>query len=116
MKDEDPMADRKKTIAERKAELEVSAELLKLKRDWAHWQAEFEMIPTDWRRMEKIAPCTTPKKKLTVTLDQDVVKFYRSLGRGYQGRMNAILRTFMLARISKLIEEFGDKDKDGKML
>lgn len=36
-----------------------------------------------------------PKKQLTVRLDTDVVDFFKSQGKGYQTRMNAVLRQFM---------------------
>ena len=34
------------------------------------------------------------KKQLTVRLDQDVVDWFKSQGKGYQSRMNAVLRAF----------------------
>lgn len=36
-----------------------------------------------------------PKKQLTVRLDTDVIDFFKSRGKGYQTRMNAVLRQFM---------------------
>jgi uncharacterized protein (DUF4415 family) len=35
------------------------------------------------------------KKQLTVRLDTDVVEWFKSQGKGYQTRMNAVLRQFM---------------------
>jgi uncharacterized protein (DUF4415 family) len=37
----------------------------------------------------------TPKKQLTVRLDTDVVEWFKSQGKGYQTRMNAVLRQYM---------------------
>lgn len=37
----------------------------------------------------------TPKKQLTVRLDSDVVDWFKAQGKGYQTRMNAVLRQFM---------------------
>lgn len=37
----------------------------------------------------------TPKKQLTVRLDPDVVEWFKSQGKGYQTRMNAVLRQYM---------------------
>ena len=34
------------------------------------------------------------KERLTVRFDADMVKWFRSQGRGYQTRMNAVLRSF----------------------
>lgn len=39
-----------------------------------------------------------PKKAIALRVDQDVLAFYRSGGRGYQTRMNAALRAVMTAR------------------
>lgn len=35
-----------------------------------------------------------PKTPLTVRLDADVVKWFKAQGKGYQTRMNAVLRSF----------------------
>ena len=37
------------------------------------------------------------KKAVSIRLDQDVLTWFRKQGRGYQTRMNAILRTYMQA-------------------
>ena len=40
-----------------------------------------------------------PRKKIMVTMrvDPDVLDWYKSFGKGYQTRMNAVLRTYMEA-------------------
>jgi uncharacterized protein (DUF4415 family) len=40
-----------------------------------------------------------PRKKveLTIRIDDDVLKWFRQPGRGYQSRMNALLRAYMEA-------------------
>jgi uncharacterized protein (DUF4415 family) len=35
------------------------------------------------------------KRQVTMRFDADVLEFFRSAGRGWQGRMNAVLRSFM---------------------
>ena len=37
------------------------------------------------------------KKAVSIRLDQDVLTWFRRQGRGYQTRMNAVLRTYMQA-------------------
>ena len=37
-----------------------------------------------------------PKKQITVRLDQDVIDWFKSQGKGYQTRMNAVLRQYMV--------------------
>ena len=41
-----------------------------------------------------------PKKKITVTMrvDPDVLNWFKSFGKGYQTRMNAVLRSYMDAK------------------
>lgn len=39
----------------------------------------------------------TSKVQLTVRVDRDVLDWYRSLGRGYQTQINALLRAYMAA-------------------
>lgn len=60
-------------------------------------------IPPLWH---DIAKARLPKKKVKVTLavEEDVLKFFRSMGRGYQPRMNDVLRAWMHGRLADLIE------------
>jgi uncharacterized protein (DUF4415 family) len=37
------------------------------------------------------------KRAVSIRLDQDVLAWFRKQGRGYQTRMNAVLRTYMQA-------------------
>ena len=41
------------------------------------------------------------KKAVSIRLDQDVLDFFKAAGRGYQTRINAILRSYMEARKSR---------------
>ena len=38
------------------------------------------------------------KKQLTMRLDADIVDWFKSQGKGYQTRMNAVLRSYYEAR------------------
>jgi uncharacterized protein (DUF4415 family) len=81
---------------------------------------------TDWERLEAMSdedidfsdiPELTPemfakavvrhglkekenKAQLTIRVDQDVLTWFKSQGRGYQTRINALLRAYMEANIS----------------
>ncbi|MEZ4504265.1 MAG: BrnA antitoxin family protein [Thermomicrobiales bacterium] len=37
------------------------------------------------------------KKQITLRLDPDIIEFFKAGGPGYQTRMNAVLRSYMLA-------------------
>jgi uncharacterized protein (DUF4415 family) len=36
-----------------------------------------------------------PKQAITIRLDKDVIEWFKSQGKGYQTRINAVLRTYM---------------------
>ncbi len=69
-----------------------------------------ELIPPGWHRVAREAPVTPPKTKVSLKLDDDMVAWFRGLGRGWQPRMNAVLRAYMHAVISKAVKgaETGD--------
>jgi uncharacterized protein (DUF4415 family) len=39
-----------------------------------------------------------PKESVTLRLDKDVLNWYKSQGKGYQTRINAVLRLYMNAK------------------
>ena len=59
-------------------------------------------IPEGWRRIAE-APAVPRKVKLTLRVDADVAAFFRTMGMGHLSRMNAVLRTFMLARLAGVV-------------
>jgi uncharacterized protein (DUF4415 family) len=60
------------------------------------WQ-EFKDI--DWSTAEVVLP--SKKKAISIRVDEDVLKFFKRNGEGYQRRMNAVLRSFMQANRKK---------------
>jgi uncharacterized protein (DUF4415 family) len=61
-----------------------------------------QRIPKEWRRIHRSPGAA--KVPVTLRVDEDVVKFFRSLGRGYQSKMNLVLRGFMHARLAEFVE------------
>lgn len=53
-------------------------------------EAEFEV---DWARAELVIP--EPKRMISLRLDPDVLAFFKAQGKGYQTRINAVLRAYM---------------------
>jgi uncharacterized protein (DUF4415 family) len=49
-----------------------------------------------WKTVTLTMP--QPKDRLTIRLDHDVVEWLKKHGRGYQTRINAILRSYMKAQ------------------
>jgi hypothetical protein len=59
-------------------------------------------IPEDWQAVARRA-AVPGKAKLTLRVDEDVLAFFRLMGRGYLTQMNAVLRAFMLARLAGVL-------------
>ena len=57
--------------------------------DDASDDADFEV---DWTKAKLVEP--EPKKMISLRLDADVLEYFRNQGKGYQTRMNAILRAY----------------------
>ena len=108
------MEDRLRTIAQERAHLEMMIELEKQERDWRDLKLRWSLIPPDWGRLETTAPVRPRKKKVTVALDEDVARWFRRLGAGYHGRINGVLRSYMLALISKEVLSQGDRNRHGE--
>lgn len=59
-------------------------------------------IPHEWREIAA-RPGVPAKRMVTIRLDEDVLAFFRAMGAGYLTRINAVLRTFMLARLAGVV-------------
>lgn len=56
--------------------------------------------PDFWANARVVYP-EGPKKQLTIRLDPDIVAFFKTQGRGYQSRINAVLRSYVEAHRRK---------------
>jgi uncharacterized protein (DUF4415 family) len=104
------MTERRRTKAEKKSYALLLQELNELEAWWEAYKLKDRLIPNDWHRLDETAPVRPRKSRITAAFDADVARWYRGLGHGYQARMNAVLRAYMLAVISKEIERRGDRD------
>ena len=77
--------------------MSISKERLKQLEAIGDEEIDYSEIPaldaTFWRRAELQMP--QPKKGIYVRLDSDVLDWLKSKGKGYQTRMNAMLRALM---------------------
>ncbi|MCA8932264.1 MAG: BrnA antitoxin family protein, partial [Rhodospirillaceae bacterium] len=55
--------------------------------------------PDFWQTAKVVHP-DGGKERLTVRFDRDIVDWFRAQGRGYQTRMNAVLRAYVEAKKS----------------
>ena len=75
------------------------------KTDWERLQREEdagiepEMAPDegefDWSQAKLVVP--SRKTAISMRIDNDILNFFRSQGRGYQTRINAVLRSYVNA-------------------
>jgi uncharacterized protein (DUF4415 family) len=102
--------DRKRTKREERAYTDLLKDLNEL--DWWNQNRKLKerTIPREWYTIAETTPTRPRKTRVTAAYDADMVRWFRALGHGYQARMNAVLRAYMLAVISKEIESRGDRD------
>ncbi len=50
-------------------------------------------LDIDWSKAELVYP--TGKKPVSIRLDEDIIAYFKKMGRGYQTRINAVLRSYM---------------------
>ena len=81
---------------------ELALNLRDLETDLRWGLADSLRIPQGWRAIAE-GPAVPKKVKVTLRLDEDIVAFFRAMGMGHLSRMNAVLRTFMLARLAGLV-------------
>ena len=53
----------------------------------------------DWSKAELVKP--VGKELMSIRLDEDVLQFFRSTGKGYQTRINAVLRSYVQAQTKR---------------
>ena len=74
----------------------------------------FDNMPFEWASIEDEVPVRQRKTRITASFDADVVKFFRAMGLGYQARMNAVLRAYMLGLLSREIRSRKNEDWKGE--
>jgi uncharacterized protein (DUF4415 family) len=60
-----------------------------------------EITDEQWRNAVRMNPYLPKKKQLTVRLDADVFDWLQGMGKGYQTKLNAMLRMAMKASRTK---------------
>jgi uncharacterized protein (DUF4415 family) len=60
-------------------------------------------IPEEWHQIASATP-EAAGVKVNLRLEADVVKFFKSMGEGYGPRINAVLKSYMHARLAGVIK------------
>ena len=113
------MTERKRTKAEERAYAGLNDTLRELQAVELEMWVRFERLklnhmPFEWAAIEDRHPVRKRKVRINATYDEDVAKFFRTMGHGYQARMNAVLRAYMLAILSRAIGSKKNEDWMGK--
>lgn len=75
----------------------------RLEWDLHHHIEATSRIPREWHDIAKERQAKG-KVQLTIRLDEDVVRFFKSMGAGHLPRMNAVLRSYMHARLAGVLK------------
>jgi uncharacterized protein (DUF4415 family) len=94
------------------ARADLYAELKQLQsafqRKWADGS-----LPLLWNEVPVLHPSRPNKTKVTILLDEDMLKWFRKMGRGYQAQINAVLRIYWQALLAGQIKSHWDADAVG---
>jgi uncharacterized protein (DUF4415 family) len=86
----------------RQAQAELWTIMDRFQWDLAHRATREGAIPEEWREVWQNRSCA--KRKVSLWVDEDVWRLFRSMGSGVGPRMNQVLRAFMLARMGALLD------------
>ena len=64
---------------------------------------EVELDESFWDNAKIIFPAIEGKDPVKLRIDRDVLAFFRSQGKGYQTRMNAVLKAYVEVQKNKLV-------------
>lgn len=56
------------------------------------------ILDEEWFRKAKLVVPTAEKTRITIRLDEDIVEYFKREGKGYQSRINAVLKAYILAQ------------------
>jgi len=55
-------------------------------------------LDEDWFEAATFVDPSAEKERISIRLDKDILEFFRAEGRGYQSRINKVLREYMTVR------------------
>ena len=77
--------------------------MTRLEWDLHHKIETTSRIPEEWHEIAKRTP-DKPRLQVNLRLDADVVKFFKTFGTGYGGRINDVLKSYVHARLAGVIK------------
>ena len=95
--------DLKKLTAKQRANYHYMADAMRrLEWDLHNAIEATSRIPDEWHEIAR-ASAAPPKMPVTMRMDADVLRFFKSMGAGHLTRMNEVLRSYMHARLAGVI-------------
>ena len=59
--------------------------------------------PPEWDQIDIQTESAQSKEKISIRLDEDVLKFFRAMGPNYTTKINYMLRTFVMGRLARVL-------------
>lgn len=72
-------------------------------------------VPEEWHEIAR-GKTRQAKTRITIRLEEDVVRFFRKMGPGYQQRMNDVLSAWMHGRLAAVIKGPDASDIDLELM
>lgn len=98
----EPPATYNKSRTARLARARLARHLQGFAEDEQIWWHVQDKVPEAWATLAEDIDSPEPRSKITLRLDDSVVKFYRALGPGYQAHMNRVLATYAQMQIGQI--------------
>jgi uncharacterized protein (DUF4415 family) len=57
-----------------------------------------QLLDAEWFQMADLIVPTSDKTRVTIRLDTDIVDYFKAQGRGYQTRINDVLKAYVLSQ------------------
>lgn len=108
--------DRKMTKAEKRKLEQAKDSIMRLHMHVYGREMQSLHIPEEWQRLTEGYRPQPKKVRITLLLDEDVAKFYRSYGKGYGAFVNDVLKSYAQLRAAKMLEASEDRGPRGEAL
>jgi uncharacterized protein (DUF4415 family) len=79
-------------------------QMLALEHDLRHAVLYQKVVPHDWNSIIDREP-VKGTTRVTIRLDEDLVRFFRKLGPGWQKTLNGVVRAYVKGRMAGIIKD-----------
>lgn len=93
-----------RSVTERRHSSLMKDALSRVEHDVLRTVIEGDGIPDAWQEIAQTGGPSAKRDRVHMRLDRDVIRFFKSMGPGYQERMACVLRAWMHGRLAKVID------------